>query len=285
VSAVDSTVASKAGGPADTTGEGGTGSGNIVPVPVSGVESVSGLNAAAVGTATGLLRQTDTSVAGGDNTTSGANGTVSGIIADVPANVAAAVPGNAVTAVGRATGDSATFHGMSAGGNDTTDGTNGTVSGIIGQVSAAPVARVVAVAANAAGRGANATSTDVAPDRVAGNRTTNGTGGTLSGDIVNPEAKAFTGLESAAVNVLGQDTIGTGTNGFNGAPNGTSTTAGSGPLNGMTLPVPVVLNAPVRQLTVPLGSGVTKATTTDQPGRWLDGTDVPLSLGGANGLL
>jgi hypothetical protein len=121
--------------------------------------------------------------------------------------------------------------------------------------------------------GARAGAADITPEQVGGDRTTNGTGGSLSGDILNPGAEVLTGIAGDAINVLGNTADADAINGFAGAANGMSDTAGDGTLNGQTLLSPVVLNAMLRQLEVPVGGVVTNATDLDVPGAWLDSTD------------
>jgi hypothetical protein len=268
----DSAITSTAGGPATTTGDGGTLSGTIATVPLAGDVTASAINTALGGDARGTLSELVDTAAGGPSTTNGNSGTVSGDIVDVPAGPRVGVLGHAISALGRASTETGALTTIVTGGSDSTTAVDGVLSGDIAQVPVAPVVNWLADAATAVG-GARAGAADITPEQVGGDRTTNGTGGSLSGDILNPGAEVLTGIAGDAINVLGNTADADAINGFAGAANGMSDTAGDGTLNGQTLLSPVVLNAMLRQLEVPVGGVVTNATDLDVPGAWLDSTD------------
>lgn len=284
LSHVDSMVDSQAGGSATTTGESSAGSGNIAALPIAGGFQNAAINTAVVGTAAGNLLQDTTSIAGGPNTTNGDHGQISGLIADVPLVPRVGSLGHAFTVLGESSATSDAVTTVASGGDDTTSGVNGALAGDIAQVPGGAVVSWFACVMTALGNTSDSTSSDVMPTQLGGDMTTDGTNGTLSGDIFNPGVKGLTGLASDAITIIDGDATGNGVNGFDGAPGGTATTAGDGLLNGMAMFDPIIINAPLKELVIPLG-GNASATNVDNPGEWAEGTAMPLDLSAATGLM
>ncbi|WP_026316548.1 beta strand repeat-containing protein [Actinokineospora enzanensis] len=128
----DNTLDMLAGGGADTTGEDGFGSGNLIapqalPVVQAFGDAVSGVG----GDNVAHSSSTTTGTTGGDLNTNGDDGFLSGNLADVPAIVAAQPHGDAVSAIGSdAIGVSNNDITGQAGGTSTTSGHDGSLSGI-----------------------------------------------------------------------------------------------------------------------------------------------------------
>ncbi|MEV7042169.1 PE-PGRS family protein [Amycolatopsis sp. NPDC051061] len=193
---------SNAGGDVTANGPAGAGAGNIIEAPVSLPVLAAGSGAALAGIGTGENDNITDSSAGGDALTDGHDGALAGNIVKAPVAGAAQLfsDGVAGAALGHGLGTSDTM--SQAGGDATTNGDRGSVAGNIVGVDALPVAQVfgdaVSAAGVAGGTGINATSVDNA-----GDDTTSGVEGAISGNILDIPATAIAQLFGDAVTVGG----------------------------------------------------------------------------------
>ncbi|WP_436492966.1 beta strand repeat-containing protein [Actinokineospora sp. HUAS TT18] len=130
--AAESMTESTAGGTAETTGEDGTVSGNVVSAQALPIVQTFGAAATGVGgQGDAAATNNTTGASGGDIATNGDNGFLSGNLLDVPAAAVAQPHGDAVAAVASdslAASDSATQG--TAGGTSTTSGQGGSLNGL-----------------------------------------------------------------------------------------------------------------------------------------------------------
>jgi trimeric autotransporter adhesin len=243
-------VTSGSGGYTGTTGTSSTGSGNIGQLPVAAPVETYGLAGSAGGTATGTVPAETKSIrAGGSPNANDDNGTASSNVVSAPTAVPAQVFGDAAGLVANTGADADNASTVTAGGNPSATGAAGTGSGNIVQLATATPAQLfddgASVVGNGAARGENDTTT-----RAGGKATSNGRGGTVTGDIVNvPDAGPIQAFGVAAASPGNEEAD---------ALNNTTTTAGAdtatngdhGALAGD------VVTAQVTQVEQVLGSGL-----------------------------
>ncbi|MDT8910485.1 PE-PGRS family protein [Amycolatopsis sp. PS_44_ISF1] len=226
-----SDTTSTAGSHVNATGVKGAGAGNIVEAPVSLPVQGHGLGAALGGIGTGWADNLTDSKAGGDADSDGRDGAIAGNIVKAP--IAGAVTPAATGVAAAALGHGGGTNDISsvAGGNALTNGTAGTVAGTIVGADAEPVAQVIADSVSAAGvaSGRSTTSTVV---KNAGDDTTSGVEGSISGDILDLPVTAVPYVTDDAITAAGvahsaADNTITATNG------GIPTTAGNRALSGL----------------------------------------------------
>lgn len=156
------TMSGTAGGPATTTGRGGTAAGNIVNIADAGPVQGYGLAAAVLGNERAAARSSTASSAGGDGSTDGTAGTLAGDVLSVPVTQAVRAAGSAAAGAGNASSAGLGDTASRAGGDDTSSGDWGTFSGDLLAVPATGVTQAaadpVAVAGNAAALGGGPTA-------------------------------------------------------------------------------------------------------------------------------
>lgn len=271
-------------GPVSTTGKGGTVAGNIVPVSLAGGVRHGGVSAPVLGSAGGVLNSVSSTAAGGTNTTNGDQGVLSGnILPDVPLALPVDAVGHAYGVGGRSRQDANVLSPLSSGGDGTASGQQGTLSGNIASIPLAPVVTWFGSVVNVASR-TNAAAVDAMPAKIGGNHTTDGTNGSLSGNILNPGAGVLSGIETDAIGT--GPAIAHGIGGFDGQITGKNTTAGDGTLNGTKLLRPLPVDVAVERLEIPLGSPV-RTFLVKAPQEWVDPGTVmtPLQLHSTEAML
>jgi len=193
---------SNAGGDVTANGPAGAGAGNIIEAPVSLPVLAAGSGAALAGIGTGENDNITDSSAGGDALTDGQDGALAGNIVKAPVAGVAQVfsDGVAGAALGHGLGTNDTT--SEAGGDATTNGDGGAVAGNIVGADALPVVQVFGDAVSAAGV---ATGTGVSMTQVknAGDDTTSGVEGAISGNILDLPVTAIAQLFGDAVTVGG----------------------------------------------------------------------------------
>lgn len=252
---------SNAGGDVSADGPAGAGAGNIIEAPVSLPVLAAGSGAALGGIGTGENDNITDSSAGGDATTDGQAGALTGNIVKAPVAGVAQVfsDGVAGAALGHGKGTNDTT--SEAGGDATTNGDEGAVAGNIVGADALPVVQVFGDAVSAAGV---ATGTGVSMTSVenAGDDTTSGLDGAISGNILDLPVTAIAQLFGDAVTVGGVAHA-VGDNTLTTENGGEATTAGDGSsLSGYNFYHAFAL--PVQIFGVPLELlGVATAEATD----------------------
>ncbi|MBB4687286.1 beta strand repeat-containing protein [Amycolatopsis jiangsuensis] len=217
---------SGAGSDVHATGPSGAGAGNLIEAPVSLPVQGHGVGGALAGIGTGSADNLTDSTAGGDASTDGTAGALAGNIVKAPVAGAATIFADGVAggALGHGVGTNDVT--STAGGDAETAGDAGAIAGNIIGADPLAVAQVFGDAVSAAGvsSGDGMNSTVVTN---AGDDTTSGVEGALSGDILDIPATAVAQVFGDAVAVGGvahavADNQLTATNG------GTPTTDGPG---------------------------------------------------------
>ncbi|WP_240521434.1 beta strand repeat-containing protein [Amycolatopsis vastitatis] len=252
---------SNAGGDVKANGPAGAGAGNLIEAPVSLPLQAMGVGGALGGIGTGENDNITDSSAGGDAVTDGRDGALTGNIVKAPLAGAGTVFGDGLAAAALGTGAGTNDVASEAGGDATTNGDRGSVAGNIIGVDALPVAQVfgdaVSVAGVAKGTGINMTEVENA-----GDDTTSGVEGAVSGNILDLPVTAIAQLFGDAVTVGGVAHA-VGDNTLTTENGGKAVTAGDqSSLSGFNLYHPFVL--PVQIFGVPLELlGEATAVATD----------------------
>ncbi|WP_318305985.1 beta strand repeat-containing protein [Amycolatopsis solani] len=267
---------SNAGGDVTANGPAGAGAGNIVEAPVSLPVLAAGSGAALAGIGTGENDNITDSSAGGDALTDGQGGALTGNIVKAPVAGVAQLFSDGVAggALGHGLGTNDTT--SVAGGDATTNGDGGSVAGNIVGADALPVVQVFGDAVSAAGV---ATGTGISTTSVqnAGDDTTSGVEGAISGNILDIPATAIAQLFGDAVTVGGVAHA-VGDNTLTTQNGGEPTTEGDGSsLSGYNFYHDIV--APVQIFGVPLELlGVATADATDMTSIDGEATDAADSI-------
>ncbi|QRP46105.1 PE-PGRS family protein [Amycolatopsis sp. FDAARGOS 1241] len=217
---------SGAGWDVNATGKKGAGAGNIVEAPVSLPAQVHGIGGALAGIGTGQADNLTDSTAGGNASSDGQEGGLAGNIIKAPVAGSVSPSGSGVAGAALGHGGGSNDVASTAGGSALTNGDAGAIAGNI--VGADPLATVpvVADAVSAAGV-ASAKGPNSQAVTNAGDDTTSGVEGSVSGNILDLPVTAVPYVVNNAVAVagvshaMGDNTI-TATNG------GTPTTDGDG---------------------------------------------------------
>ncbi|WP_236790366.1 hypothetical protein [Amycolatopsis sp. GM8] len=173
-----------AGGGGNTQDDHGTGSANLVAVPVSTPVPAGGIGGAAAGQAHGKLTSDTTSQAGGHLNANGKKGFLSGNIGQAPVSLPAPVQGHGVAGAGNAFGEGDNMTDSYAGGDATATGQGGSLTGNIVQVPAGAAAGVVGVGGGAAGLNSGEATSDIVSS-AGGSSATNGEGGAGAGNVIS----------------------------------------------------------------------------------------------------
>ncbi|HWD04527.1 MAG TPA: PE-PGRS family protein [Amycolatopsis sp.] len=253
---------STAGWDVNATGKKGAGAGNIVEAPVSLPAQVHGIGGALAGIGTGWADNLTDSTAGGDASSDGQGGALAGNLIKAPAAGSVSPSGDGVAGAALGSGGGSNDVVSTAGGSALTNGDAGAVAGNI--IGADPLATVpvVANAVSAAGV-ATASSPNSQAVTDAGDDTTSGLEGSVSGNILDLPVTAVPYVVNNAVAALGVshaagDNMITATNG------GTPTTDGDGSaLSGYNFyhHIPVVV--PIFGVELPLFGTATTDGTDD----------------------
>jgi hypothetical protein len=217
---------SNAGGDVKANGPAGTGAGNILEAPVSLPVQAMGTGAALAGIGTGENDNITDSSAGGDALTDGRDGALTGNIVKAPIAGAGTVFGDglAAAALGRGTGTNDIT--SEAGGNAATNGDRGSLAGNIVGADALPVAQVFGDGAGVAGV-ARGTGINMTKAGNAGDDTTSGVEGAISGDILDLPVTAIPQVFGDAATVGGVSNA-VGGNSLTTENGGKAGTAGDG---------------------------------------------------------
>ncbi|WP_406639795.1 beta strand repeat-containing protein [Amycolatopsis sp. WGS_07] len=175
---------STAGGDVHATGAQGAGAGNLVEAPVSLPVQGHGVGGSVAGIGTGTADNLTDSSAGGDASADGKDGALAGNIVKAPIAGAGTIFGDGVAGGALGHGTATNDVTSTAGGDADTNGDGGAVAGDIVGADAAPVAQVFGDAVSAAGvASGDSMNNTVVTD--AGEDTTSGTEGSISGDILD----------------------------------------------------------------------------------------------------
>jgi len=193
---------SNAGGDVTANGPAGAGAGNIVEAPVALPVQAMGVGGALAGIGTGENDNITDASAGGDALTDGRDGALTGNIVKAPIAGAGTVFGDGIAAAALGTGAGTNDVESEAGGDATTNGDRGSVAGNIIGVDPLAVAQVFGDAASVAGvaKGAGINMTEV---ENAGDDTTSGVEGAISGNILDLPVTAIAQLFGDAATVGG----------------------------------------------------------------------------------
>ncbi|WP_242545117.1 PE-PGRS family protein [Amycolatopsis sp. MtRt-6] len=193
---------SNAGGDVKAHGPAGAGAGNIIEAPVALPVQAMGVGGALGGIGTGENDNITDATAGGDAVTDGQDGALTGNIVKAPIAGAGTVFGDGIAAAALGTGKGTNDVESEAGGDATTSGDRGSVAGNIIGVDPLAVAQVFGDAASVAGvaKGAGVNMTEV---ENAGDDTTSGVEGAISGNILDLPVTAIAQLFGDAVTVGG----------------------------------------------------------------------------------
>ncbi|MGW4058971.1 PE-PGRS family protein [Amycolatopsis sp. NPDC004747] len=191
-----------AGGELKAAGPAGAGAGNIIEAPVALPVQAMGVGGALGGIGTGENDNITDAKAGGDALTDGRDGALTGNIVKAPIAGAGSVFGDGIAGAALGTGKGTNDVASEAGGDATTSGDRGSVAGNIVGVDPLAVAQVfgdaVSVAGVAKGAGVNMTQVENA-----GDDTTSGVEGAISGNILDLPVTAIAQLFGDAVTVGG----------------------------------------------------------------------------------
>ncbi|MDQ7810013.1 PE-PGRS family protein [Amycolatopsis sp. A133] len=193
---------SNAGGDVKATGPAGAGAGNIVEAPVSLPLQAMGVGGALAGIGTGENDNITDSSAGGDALTDGRDGALTGNIVKAPVAGAGTVFGDGLAAAALGRGAGTNDVESEAGGDATTNGDRGSVAGNIVGADALPVAQVFGDAASVLG-GAKGTGINMTEVENAGDDSTSGVEGALSGNILDLPVTAIAQMFGDAATVGG----------------------------------------------------------------------------------
>jgi hypothetical protein len=240
----DNTVT--AGGDNKATGTAGTLAGNVGQAAVSLPAQLfaNNVTGGGVGVAEGGM-STD-STAGGVIQTDGVGGLGTGNAVNAPVGSAAQGFGDSAAALGLSNAEASSVTDSSAGGSTTTDGTAGTVAGNVIAGQAAPVAQGFGAAVAGVGGVNGASGTNVTDVDSGGDVATDGTAGTISGNLANAPLALILQAFADAVSAVGSDATGLGDNSSTGEVAGSSTTEGGGGfLSGLNATLPFGADVPI----------------------------------------
>ncbi|GAA3430444.1 beta strand repeat-containing protein [Kutzneria kofuensis] len=249
-----------AGGDTTTSGKLGSVAGNVAQVPAAANAQVISDSVGALGNAADDTTAWTGNFAGGNTHTTGMFGAISGNLAQVPAVANAEVLDDAVGAGGLAFDRSSTSAINTAGGEATTSGVLGSVAGNLASVPVVADAQVTQDAVSAAGQAFHAGANKVV-DLAGGDVATNGTGGSISGDLLQAPIAGIAGVFTDAVTVGGISAT-KGINVTDVASGGHQTTAGlHKTLSGLNGHAPVgalvqIFNVPLKVFGTALAHGV-----------------------------
>ncbi|MFI5607694.1 PE-PGRS family protein [Amycolatopsis sp. NPDC051903] len=259
---------SGAGWDTHATGTGGAGAGNIVQAPVSLPAQVHGIGGALAGIGTADAENLTDSTAGGNSSTDGKDGGLAGNIIKAPVAGSVSPAGTGVAGAALGHGGGSNDVASTAGGSSLTNGDAGAVAGNI--VGADPLATVpvVADAVSAAGV-ASGKSPNMQTVTNAGDDTTSGVEGSVSGNILDLPVSAVPYVVNDAVTAAGVAHA-SGDNTITATNGGTPTTDGDGSaLSGYDfyhhLPVIVPINSTELPVLGTASTDGTDNTTVSEP--------------------
>ena len=251
---------SVAGGPSDSDGDGGLLSSNVATAPVAGPVEVFGNAFAWFSNVSGAADSHTASTAGGSVDATGTNGSGSGNVAAAPLALPAQGFGDAVSWFGAADAAATNTTTTTAGGSADTSGTNGTLGGNVAQLPALAAAQPFGLGAGwIADSSAAAESESVVAS--GGPVTTDGSDASFSGDIASIPVGALGQAFAGAFGITGGTGDSYGSNATAAFAGDSTSTAGSGVLDGADLQYP--LGAAVQPYDMPvevLGDALTSAS-------------------------
>ncbi|MFB9906482.1 beta strand repeat-containing protein [Allokutzneria oryzae] len=282
-------VASVSGGDTITGGDEGALTGNTVVPSLSGATQLFGLAGGVASNADTVASNLTDTKAGGDHTTTGADGAVAGNIVDPSLAPPVQVFGNAAGVASKLDAEAANAITSLSGGTNSTDGSNGAVAGNVAWV---PLAGAVQAFGNAPGVASNnsAAATNDVISETGALTSTDGTGGALAGNVVNPAlGPVVQGFGNAVAVAAVNDALGSNVTSVNAG--GDSETAGdNGAVAGNVVHLPLgpvgqvfgnAVGAPAGNATgvadSTLDSVVGGSTTTS--GHGLSGVDAVVPVG------
>lgn len=232
---------SHSGGYVGTTGNDSQGSGNIGHLPIALPVQAFGLGGSAIGNASGDAKNKKDIRSGGSPDTNDDNGVVSSNLAFVPASLPVELFGDSVAAAAHANGRAHSELTSKAGGNATATGKVGTIAGNILQAPLSAPLQGFGTALGLAGH-SNAAGKNVTDSTAGGDAKSDGTRGTLAGNVATLTGGGAGQLFGDTVGVLG-NLSGVGDNDTTSTAGGDVTTAGDNGagsgnvLSGQLLPV------------------------------------------------
>ncbi|PPK68056.1 hypothetical protein V5P93_007404 [Actinokineospora auranticolor] len=240
-----------AGGPSQSSGTGGTGSGNIVQAPGVLPTQVFGSGTTVGGSGDAVASNVTSVATGGTATTDGVDGNASGNVVSLPFAGAVQGFGDNAAVLGDGTSQADNTVDSTAGSTVDTDGRDGNLAGNIVSPQLFPFVQSHGTAIAGVAGDSTATSTNTTSGSSGGDLTTNGDQGFLSGNLADLPVAGLVQPNADAVSAVGSDAVGVGDNNTSGSVGGTSTTSGlGGSLNGIDITGPTSVNAPVRDVPV-----------------------------------
>ncbi|MGH3623836.1 MAG: hypothetical protein ACRDQ5_18935, partial [Sciscionella sp.] len=229
------------GGYVGTTGNDSQGSGNIGHLPIALPAQAFGLGGSALGGASGYAENKKDIGSGGSPNTNDDNGVVSSNLGYVPASLPVELFGDSVAGAAKASGRAHSELTSKAGGNAEATGIAGTIAGNIAQAPLSAPLQGFGTALGLAGT-SNAAGKNVTESNAGGTATSDGTRGSLAGNVATLTGGGAGQLFGDTVGVIG-NLSGVGDNDTTSTAGGDVTTAGdngSGSgnvLSGQLLPV------------------------------------------------
>ncbi|MPY77248.1 MAG: hypothetical protein GEV04_01890 [Actinophytocola sp.] len=187
-----------AGGDGNTSDDNGTGSSNVIATPIAQPLQGYGIGGAWIGQGHGQANADTTTTAGGDYTGSGKGGTLSGNVGQVASASPAQAFGIGGVWGGSASGSAESNSSTTAGGEVEADGSEGTLAGNVANGALATPLQGHGMGASWIGQ-ADGTAFNVTEAAAGGDATTDGTGGSLGGNVLYaPVGGAGTAFGNAA---------------------------------------------------------------------------------------
>ncbi|MPY98872.1 MAG: PE-PGRS family protein [Actinophytocola sp.] len=213
-----------AGGDGNTSDDNGTGSSNVIATPIAQPVQGFGIGGAWIGEGHGQASADNTTTAGGDYTGSGEGGTLSGNVGQIASASPAQAFGIGGVWGGNASGSAEASSSTTAGGTAEGNGSEGVGSGNIANGALATPLQGHGMGASWIGQ-ADGTAFNVTEAAAGGDADTDGTGGSLGGNVVYaPLSGAGTAFGNAA-SFIGSAS-GEGANEVVSEAGGDTTTAG-----------------------------------------------------------
>ncbi|MFO7192658.1 MULTISPECIES: hypothetical protein [Thermocrispum] len=257
------------GGDGNTEDDNAVLASNVIATPIAQPVQAFGLSAAGVGIADGFATSDTETTAGGKYTGSGEHAVGSGNIVQAASAAPIQVFGASAAAGGITTAAAENFSSTSAGGDNDTSGAGSVASGNVAAVTNALPAQAHGLGASLIGN-TTAYSDNVTEAFAGGMTTTDGSGGALSGNVVNGPIGGAAGVFGDAVSVVGfaQGAAGNDVTAISG--DFTETNGDGGSVSGNVLSADVV---PVAQV---FGDAVTVAGFADG---WAENSTYPFAGG------
>jgi len=226
------------GGGSNTDDDDGVVSSNLVNVPVATAAQAFGNGAGAAAFYNATAQATNEVTAGGPSKATGTGGLGSGNIAQAPVSAPVQGFGTGVSGAAKGTQTAVNEIDSQAGGDATSDGSNALVGGNVVSAPAGGAGQVYGESVAALGKNAGLAGS-MTDTEAGGDTSTSGQGGTISGNVVSPQAMPLAQSFAAVASGVGGLNSSTATNQTDAASGGDIDTNGdSGFISGNLVDVP-----------------------------------------------